>query len=96
VLMKTESFVAVHGLNFRGKANHGTSTWEKEGKIWFRDFLPQTLSIPARVMLYEYNSSPAINTSGISLDDHARKLLLLLDLKRRVHILLTRAFKSGR
>jgi hypothetical protein len=36
------------------------------------------------MMLYEYNSSPAIHAAATKLDDHAKKLLTLLDLKRRV------------
>ena len=38
------------------------------------------------ISLYEYNSSPAIGAAAIKFDDHARKLLLLLDLKRKVSI----------
>ncbi|MCJ1307661.1 hypothetical protein MMC25_001308 [Agyrium rufum] len=77
-------FVAVHGLNFTGAADPGTSTWERDGKIWMRDFLPYALERSCRVMIYEYNSSPAIGSSTIKLDDHAKKLLLLLSLKRKI------------
>jgi len=38
----------------------------------------------ARILLYEYNSSPAVNAAATGLDDHAKKLLLLLALKRKV------------
>ena len=55
-----------------------------DGRVWIRDFLPAALAMPARIMIYEYNSSPAANPAATSLDDHARKLLLLLDSKRKV------------
>jgi hypothetical protein len=75
--------VAVHGLNFLGSPNHGTATWEKDGKIWLRDFLPDTLlPMPARVFLYEYNASPAVHAAATKLDDHAAKLLVCLHQKR--------------
>ncbi|KAF2872761.1 hypothetical protein BDV95DRAFT_397503 [Massariosphaeria phaeospora] len=82
ILTKLSSLVAVHGLNFSGAANHGTATWEKDGKIWLRDFLPDVLPMPARVFLYEYNASPAIAAGATKLDDHARKLLVCLEQKR--------------
>jgi hypothetical protein len=35
-------------------------------------------------MLFEYNSSPAIGASAITLDGHAKNLLQWLSLKRKV------------
>jgi hypothetical protein len=83
-LTTPRSIVAVHGLDFLGAANHGTATWEKDGKIWIRDFLPGALPMPARVLLYEYNASPAVDAAATKLDDHAKKLLVCLELKRTV------------
>ncbi|KAK3382254.1 hypothetical protein B0T24DRAFT_492710, partial [Lasiosphaeria ovina] len=51
-------------------------------KLWLKDFLPASLSKPARVMLFAYNSSPAIGASAIKLDDHAKQLLHWLNLRR--------------
>ncbi|KAK4164656.1 putative kinesin light chain, partial [Cladorrhinum sp. PSN259] len=74
--------VAVHGLNFKGSVNHAQETWMKGDKLWLKDFLPASLPRPARVMLFAYNSSPAIEASAIKLDDHAKKLLHWLHLER--------------
>ncbi|KAK4997940.1 GTP-binding protein [Elasticomyces elasticus] len=63
----TVDFVAIHGLNFLGSPKPGTSTWEQDGKLWIRDFLPQHLSTTCRVMLYEYNSSPAVGAAAFTL-----------------------------
>ena len=77
------SVVVVHGLNFKGTANHAQETWTKGDKLWLKDFLPACLPKPARVMLFAYNSSPAIDATAIKLDDHANTLLLWLTLKRK-------------
>jgi hypothetical protein len=53
-------------------------------KLWLKDFLPSALSKPARVMLFEYNSSPAIGATAIKLAGHANNLLQWLKLKRKV------------
>jgi hypothetical protein len=74
--------VAVHGLNFKGSANHAQETWTNGDKLWLKDFLPTSLPKPARVMLFAYNSSPAIDSSAIKLDDHAKQLLHWLSLER--------------
>lgn len=54
-------------------------------KLWLKDFLPDAL-LPkhARVMLFEYNSSPAIGATAIKLSGHANNLLQWLKLKRKV------------
>jgi hypothetical protein len=54
-------------------------------KLWLKDFLPGAL-LPkhARVMLFEYNSSPAIGATAIRLADHASNLLQWLKLRRKV------------
>jgi hypothetical protein len=76
--------VAVHGLNFKGNPNYAQETWTKGDKLWLKDFLPVHLPKPARVMLFAYNSSPAIDASAIKLDDHAKNLLQWLNLERIV------------
>ncbi|KAH8894467.1 hypothetical protein GQ53DRAFT_744666 [Thozetella sp. PMI_491] len=75
--------VAVHGLNFMGTPDHAWKTWTKGDKLWLRDFLPARLLRPARVMLFAYNSSPAIGAAATKLDDHAKNLLHRLWLKRK-------------
>ncbi|KAK4228062.1 hypothetical protein QBC38DRAFT_167932 [Podospora fimiseda] len=75
--------VAVHGLNFKNKPNHAFDTWSLNDKIWLRDFLPSKLSVRTRVMLFEYNSSPAMGAAAVNLVDHARNLLQHLSLKRQ-------------
>lgn len=74
--------VAVHGLNPKNNSNHAFDTWTKGNTLWLRDMLPERLSKPVRVMLFAYNSSPAINASAIKLDDHSRNLLQWLSSKR--------------
>ncbi|RYP17129.1 hypothetical protein DL767_010075 [Monosporascus sp. MG133] len=74
--------VAVHGLNFKGSDNHARDTWTKGDKLWLKDFLPASLPKPARVMLFAYNSSPAINATALELADHAQSLLQWLSLER--------------
>ncbi|KAL7948403.1 hypothetical protein V8C42DRAFT_314325 [Trichoderma barbatum] len=75
--------VAVHGLNFKGNPNHARATWHSQGSVWIRDFLPQRLGRPCRVMLFAYNSSPAKAAAGLRLDEHARMLLRCLKDKRK-------------
>jgi hypothetical protein len=77
------SVVAVHGLNFKGNTNHAWATWTKGDKLWLKDLLPTSLPEPARIMLFAYNSSPAIGAAAIKLDDHAKSLLLWLNIKRK-------------
>ncbi|KAK6851858.1 hypothetical protein PG995_011983 [Apiospora arundinis] len=77
------SVVAVHGLNFTGSDNHAVKTWAKGDRVWLRDDLPGRLPEPARVMLFAYNSSPAIGAGAIKLDDHARNLLQRLSIMRK-------------
>ncbi|KAL6697553.1 hypothetical protein J3F84DRAFT_407167 [Trichoderma pleuroticola] len=75
--------VAVHGLNFKGNPNHARATWHSRGAIWIRDFLPQKLGRPCRVMLFAYNSSPAKASAPKLIDEHARMLLECLAEKRK-------------
>ncbi|SPJ79161.1 uncharacterized protein FTOL_07552 [Fusarium torulosum] len=75
--------VAVHGLNFKSSDDHARKTWTMGDKLWLKDFLPNTLYKPARVMLFEYNSSPAIGATAIKLAGHANNLLQWLKLKRK-------------
>ncbi|RKK30690.1 hypothetical protein BFJ66_g16191 [Fusarium oxysporum f. sp. cepae] len=75
--------VAVHGLNFKNSDDHARKTWTMGDKLWLKDFLPSALARPARVMLFEYNSSPAIGATAIKLAGHANNLLQWLKLKRK-------------
>ncbi|EXL39944.1 hypothetical protein FOCG_17446 [Fusarium oxysporum f. sp. radicis-lycopersici 26381] len=75
--------VAVHGLNFKNSDDHARKTWTMGDKLWLKDFLPNALSRPSRVMLFEYNSSPAIGATAIKLAGHANNLLQWLKLKRK-------------
>ncbi|EXM12764.1 hypothetical protein FOTG_18754 [Fusarium oxysporum f. sp. vasinfectum 25433] len=75
--------VAVHGLNFKNSDDHARKTWRLGDKLWLKDFLPSALARPARVMLFEYNSSPAIGATAIKLAGHANNLLQWLKLKRK-------------
>ncbi|KAH8669536.1 hypothetical protein BGZ60DRAFT_469799 [Tricladium varicosporioides] len=52
-------------------------------KLWLKDFLPISLPKAARVMLFAYNSSPSIGATAIKLDDHAKNLLLWLNIRRK-------------
>lgn len=78
------SLVAVHGLNFKNSPEHARNTWTHSGQLWLKDFLPARLPKPARVMLFEYNASPAMGAAAIKLDDHAKNLLHWLDIRRKV------------
>ncbi|KAH7304608.1 hypothetical protein B0I35DRAFT_401104 [Stachybotrys elegans] len=75
--------VALHGLNFMNSDDHARKTWTMGDKLWLKDFLPNALSRPVRVMLFEYNSSPAMGAAAIKLADHANNLLQWLKLKRK-------------
>ncbi|KAL4939340.1 hypothetical protein BDV06DRAFT_199164 [Aspergillus oleicola] len=75
--------VVVHGLKLMGSKSHAQDTWLMDGKLWLKDFLPARLQTPARIMLFEYNASPAINSTAINLEDHAKSLLQWLTVKRR-------------
>ncbi|KAM6482924.1 hypothetical protein HDV62DRAFT_405678 [Trichoderma sp. SZMC 28011] len=75
--------VAVHGLNFKGNPNHARATWHSQGSVWIRDFLPQKIGRPCRVMLFAYNSSPAKAAAPKLIDEHARMLLSCLKDKRK-------------
>ncbi|EGU77181.1 hypothetical protein FOXB_12308, partial [Fusarium oxysporum f. sp. conglutinans Fo5176] len=75
--------VAVHGLNFKNSDDHARKTWTMGEKLWLKDFLPTALARPVRVMLFEYNSSPAIGATAIKLAGHANNLLQWLKLKRK-------------
>ncbi|KAI1397445.1 TPR-like protein [Hypoxylon fuscum] len=75
--------VAVHGLNFKNDPDHARDTWKRDDSLWLKDFLPGKLAKPVRVMLFSYNSSPAIDAAAIKLDDHAKNLLQWLDIERQ-------------
>lgn len=92
--VSTSSVVAVHGLNFKGNPNHARATWHSQGSVWIRDFLPQRIGRPCRVMLFAYNSSPAKAAAPKLIDEHARMLLSCLKDKRKVFII--RVLRGGK
>ena len=68
-LLTLTSIVAVHGL---GGDKYGT--WEDNGKIWLREFLPA--KVPnARIMTYGYKSVVAFSKSISEVEDFAVDLL---------------------
>ena len=70
------SIVAVHGLG-----GDAYNTWEDDGKIWLRDFLP--FQVPnARIMCYGYDSVIAFSKSVAGIDDFAADLLNRLNDER--------------
>ncbi|PNP73508.1 hypothetical protein FNYG_13158 [Fusarium nygamai] len=75
--------ISVPGLNFTGSSDHARETWTVGEKLWLKDFLPSSLQKPARVMLFEYNSSPVLGAATIKIDDHAKNLLQWLILRRK-------------
>ncbi|KAL3480031.1 hypothetical protein BJX99DRAFT_254916 [Aspergillus californicus] len=74
--------VAVHGLNPKNKEHHAERTWELDGKLWLRDFLPQQLP-QARILLFGYNSSVSIRSSSAGVREQAHNLLNRLWLERQ-------------
>ncbi|RYP60832.1 hypothetical protein DL770_009910 [Monosporascus sp. CRB-9-2] len=78
--------VAVHGLNFRNNPDHARDTWKAADSLWLRDFLPAKLEKPVRVILFSYNSSPAVDATTINIDDHAKNLLQWLHLERQASL----------
>ncbi|KAL4763169.1 uncharacterized protein BDW70DRAFT_158018 [Aspergillus foveolatus] len=74
--------VAIHGLNPKNKERHAERTWELNGKIWLRDFLPNQLP-QARIMLYGYNSNVSIQSSSAGVREQAQNLLNRLWLERQ-------------
>ncbi|KAL4755150.1 hypothetical protein BDW72DRAFT_55081 [Aspergillus terricola var. indicus] len=74
--------VAIHGLNPKNKERHAERTWELNGKIWLRDFLPNQLP-QARVMLFGYNSNVSIQSSSAGVREQAQNLLSRLWLERQ-------------
>ncbi|TPR03470.1 hypothetical protein CAN33_000295 [Aspergillus niger] len=73
--------IAVHGLNPKSKKNHAEKTWESNGKLWLRDFLPKQLP-RARIFLFSYNSKVAIQSSAAGVREQAHVLLDRLRLER--------------
>ncbi|KAL4813075.1 hypothetical protein BDW67DRAFT_117571 [Aspergillus spinulosporus] len=74
--------VAIHGLNPKNKERHAERTWELNGKIWLRDFLPNQLP-QARIMLFGYNSNVSIQSSSAGVREQAQNLLSRLWLERQ-------------
>ncbi|KAL2064442.1 hypothetical protein VTL71DRAFT_4936 [Oculimacula yallundae] len=85
--------IAIHGLNPMGvdQAEHAIRTWTcephrgsafPEGHMWIRDSLPSKLP-RARIMLYEYNSSPVFGDQKSQFQHEANSALDLLRIHRR-------------
>ncbi|KAL6236379.1 hypothetical protein BDW75DRAFT_239330 [Aspergillus navahoensis] len=74
--------VAIHGLNPKNKERHAERTWESDGKIWLRDFIPNELP-QARIMLFGYNSNVSIQSSSAGVREQAQNLLSRLWLERQ-------------
>lgn len=72
--------MAIHGLN-----GHRENTWELNGKIWLRDFLPERIP-SARVYTWGYDANTHSRTeiSKQLLYDHAINLIQELSLERRL------------
>lgn len=83
VVLTKISIIAVHGLNPKNKENHAERTWESEGKLWLRDFLPKQLP-RARILLYGYNSSVGFQSSAAGVREQAQNLLNGLWIQRKV------------
>lgn len=79
----SHSIVAIHGLNPKNKERHAERTWELDGKIWLRDFLPSQLS-QARILLFGYNASVSIQSSSAGVREQAQNLLSRLSIERQV------------
>ena len=79
------SIVAIHGLNPRNDKDHAFNTWRSpktaSGKLWLRDYLPQTTP-NARMLIYEYNSNPVFATSKERFVHQANDLLERLRIAR--------------
>ncbi|KAL3459246.1 hypothetical protein BJX64DRAFT_265080 [Aspergillus heterothallicus] len=73
--------IAIHGLNPKNKERHAERTWELDGKLWLRDFLPEQLP-QARIFLFGYNSSVSIRSSSAGVREQAQNLLTRLLLER--------------
>ncbi|KAL4879778.1 hypothetical protein BJY04DRAFT_208474 [Aspergillus karnatakaensis] len=80
--LQNECIVAIHGLNPKNKERHAERTWEVDGKIWLRDFLPKQLP-QARIMLFGYNSSVTVRSSAAGVREQAQNLLSKLWLDRQ-------------
>ena len=75
-LLTLTSIVAVHGLG-----GDKYDTWEDDGKIWLREFLP--VKVPnTRIMTYGYNSVVAFSKSVAEIEEFAVDLLNRLDGER--------------
>ena len=76
--------VAIHGLNPLGSKDHAVDTWQDKtsGSLWLRDRMPRKQP-NARILLYEYNSSPVFGSSQDRFLYEADSLLERLRLKRK-------------
>ncbi|KAN0102725.1 hypothetical protein V8E51_011038 [Hyaloscypha variabilis] len=83
-LNPTVDIVAVHGLNPTNTKDHAVATWtdSKSGHLWLRDALPDSQP-SARVLLYSYNSSPALGNDKDRFIWQANDFLECLRLNRR-------------
>lgn len=80
------SIVAVHGLNPTGRDDHAWQTWTKttaggQDRIWLKEDLPR-IAPRARILLYEYNSFPALTQTKSRFVYEGDKLLSCLENER--------------
>jgi hypothetical protein len=70
-------------LTPKNKERHAERTWELDGKLWLRDFLPKHLP-QGRIYLFGYNSSVSIRSSTAGVREQAQNLRSRLLLERQV------------
>jgi hypothetical protein len=82
-VLNTSSIVAVHGLNPTNRKNHAFQTWESSvgGHLWLRDKLPE-VAPRARILLYQYDSFPALTDTKTRFVWAANSLLGRLEMER--------------
>ncbi|CAH0046446.1 unnamed protein product [Clonostachys solani] len=84
---KRHSIIAVHGLDPQNRDDtaHAWDTWRTPsgptGRLWLRDDLPGQIP-PARIFVYEYNSTAAYETSWAAFIDQAQGLLIAVHVER--------------
>ena len=76
---KGPDIVAIHRIT-----GDYIKTWtHPQGALWLRDFLPEDISVPARVFSFGYDAQVKFSVSKAKLEDFARSLLLALNRVRR-------------
>ena len=76
--LTSNRIIAIHGLN-----GNPFKTWEKDGVIWFHEFITERLSdFDFRISTFGYNSKIAFGDSTFHVRDYTTQLLNSLHLKR--------------